>query len=223
MRSLILILSVVLWIPFPAHAQNRPYVGVAFHVSTQDSHRRGTAPSLPTTGAGGTAIGMVLEGGMLITDRLALGAELSVPQRFTALQQTNHLRVFQHESRHRDLALSAVMRGRLGSNRSVGLWVIGGGGVVHESTRQRRRDQATPIPTSPPVFGPYSSEYSFTRWTPAAVAGADVEVAVTRGLVMAPEFRVHLIRRRAADGSMSWLLGLEEIVFRSGVALRFVF
>jgi hypothetical protein len=34
---------------------------------------------------------------------------------------------------------------------------------------------------------------------------------------------VHLIRRSAADGSMGWLLGLEEIVFRSGVALRFAF
>jgi hypothetical protein len=42
----------------------------------------------------------------------------------------------------------------------------------------KRRDQAGVLPAFPPAFGPYSDEYSFTRWTGAAVAGGDIEILV---------------------------------------------
>ena len=140
--------------------------------STQRSHRQGSAPSLPTGGAGGTAIGAVIEAGGLLTSRIGLGIEISVPSRFTALQETDYIRVFQQESRHRDLALSAVVREIVLSKRRVRLGLVEGIGFVQESTLQRRRDQAGILPAFPPTFGPYSEEYSFTRWTLAALIGA---------------------------------------------------
>ena len=48
-----------LGIPGIAGAQEpRVYVGGAGMLSVQGSHRQGSGPSLPTTGAGGTAIGV---------------------------------------------------------------------------------------------------------------------------------------------------------------------
>ena len=73
----------------------RTYVGATGMLSTQGSHRQGTAPSLPTTGAEGTAIGVTAEAGALLTPRLALGIEVSLPRRFRSVQEIDHLRVFQ--------------------------------------------------------------------------------------------------------------------------------
>jgi hypothetical protein len=101
----------VLGVPGISSAQDRRlYIGASAMLSTQSSHRQGSAPSLPTGGAGGTAIGVAIEGGGLLTSRIGLGIEISLPSRFTALQETDYLRVFQQESRHRDLALSGVVR-----------------------------------------------------------------------------------------------------------------
>ena len=50
----------------------RTYVDATGMLSAQGSHRQGTAPSLPTTGAEGTAIGVTAEAGALLTPRLAL-------------------------------------------------------------------------------------------------------------------------------------------------------
>src|SRR5688572_1405263 len=55
---------------------------------------QGTAPSLPTTGAEGTAIGVSAEAGAWLMPRLALGIEVSLPRRFRSLQEIDHLRVF---------------------------------------------------------------------------------------------------------------------------------
>ena len=51
----------------PAFAQDsEAYIGAGGFVSIQGSHRQGSAPSLPTTGAGGTTIG-VLEAGVFVS------------------------------------------------------------------------------------------------------------------------------------------------------------
>jgi len=222
-RSLAAVVVVgALGIPSADAQDGGVYVGGAGMLSTQGSHRQGTAPSLPKTGAGGTAIGATVEAGGLLTRRIALGVELSFPDRFTAVQQTDHARVFQHESRHRDMIISGLVRAIAGSRR-VRLGIVGGGGVVQENTRQRRRDQVGPFPTFPPVFGPYSDEYSFSRWTLAALAGADVEIMIARHVAIVPQMRVHFVRRSDDTTVPSWALGLDSVVLRPAIGVRAMF
>lgn len=207
-----------------AGAQNgRAYVGAAGMLSTQGSHRQGSGPSLPTTGAEGSAVGATVETGVFLIPRVALGVEASLPRRFTSLQETDYVRVFQQESRHRDLAISGVLRVTTSPARRIRLGIVGGAGLVQESTRQRRRDQAGLLPRYPPLFGPYSDEYSFTRWTVAGLAGADVEVAITHGVAVVGQLRSHVIRRSSDPSEPGWALGLDRLVLRPAVGLRATF
>jgi len=201
----------------------RAYIGASAMLSTQTSHRQGSAPSLPTGGAGGTAIGVAMEGGGLLTPRIGVGIEMSLPTRFTALQETDYIRVFQQESRHRDLALSGVVREIVVSTRRARLGIVEGIGFAHESTLQRRRDQTGLLPAFPPTFGPYSDKYSFTRWTGAAVAGVDFEILVTPHTAIVPAVRVHFIKRSSDPAEPGWALGLSSIGMRAAIGVRATF
>jgi hypothetical protein len=214
----------VLGVPGISRAQDRSvYIGASAMLSTQSSHRQGSAPSLPTGGAGGTAIGVAVEGGGLLNSRIGLGIEFSLPSRFTALQETDYIRVFQQESRHRDMALSGVVREIVVSKRRARLSIVEGIGFVQESTLQRRRDQAGVLPAFPPTFGPYTDEYSFTRWTGAAVAGGDLEILVTPHTAIVPAVRVYFIQRSSDPGEPGWALGLSSIGIRAAVGVRATF
>ena len=222
MRTVLAIM--VLGVPAISSAQDRRvYIGASAMLSTQSSHRQGSAPSLPTGGAGGTAIGIAIEGGGLLTSRIGLGIEISLPSRFRALQETDYTRVFQQESRHRDLALSGVVREIVVSKPRARLSVVEGIGFVHESTLQRRRDQAGVLPAFPPTFGPYTDEYSFTRWTGAAVAGGDLEILVTPHTAIVPAVRVHFIKRSSDPSEPGWALGLSSIGIRAAIGVRATF
>ena len=203
--------------------ESRFYVGGAGLLSTQGSHTQGSSPSLPTTGAGGTAIGIAVEAGGYLTHRYTLGVEVSVPRSFTSLQETDYLRAFQQESRHRDAAISGVFRAILDPARQVRVVIVGGGGLVRESTRQRRRDQVGLLPTFPPVFGPYSEEDLFTRRTVAAIVGGDMEMAVASHLAIVPQMRAHFIRRSDDPSQPGWALGLNSLVIRAGIGMRTAF
>ena len=214
----------MLGIPKAAGAQDiRAYIGGAAMVSAQGSHRQGSAPSLPTTGAGGTAAGVTVEAGTFLTRHAALGIEVSLPHRFTSVQEVDYLRVFQLESRHRDMTVSGLVRGMAGSAGGVRLGFVGGGGFVQESTRQRRRDQEGSLAIYPPAFGPYSTEYSFSRWTIAALAGVDVEIAITPRVAVVPQMRAHFVRRSSDPSQPGWALGLSSLIVRPGIGVRATF
>jgi hypothetical protein len=224
MKPILLAAIVLLAHLAPALAQDsRAYAGAGSVVSVQGSHRQGSAPSLPTTGAGGTAIGVAFEAGAFLTPRIALGVEVSLPRRFTAIQETDYSRVFQQKSHHRDVALSGVVRTVLGTSPRVRVALVAGGGVVNESTHQQRRDQQGPLPTYPPVFGPYSEEYSFTRWTVGALAGADVEMRIAARVALVPQIRAHFIRRSSDGSEQGWALGLNTLVLRPALLVRTTF
>jgi hypothetical protein len=220
-------IAVVVFASLPvssAGAQDaRGYVGGAGMLSIQGSHRQGTAPSLPTTGAEGEAVGATVEAGAFLTRRVALGVEFSFPQRFASMQETDYSRVIQQQSRHRDVAISGIVRWTVGSDRRVRLGIVGGGGAVQESTRQRRRDQSGALPTFPPVFGPYSDEFSFTRWTVGVLAGADVEIAITPHVAVVPQMRAHVVRRSSDPSQPGWALGLNSVVMRPAINVRALF
>jgi hypothetical protein len=207
-----------------ASAQDaRAYAGVGGLLSIQGSHRQGSGPSLPTTGADGTAVGVTADAGAFLTPRVAIGLEVSLPRRFTAVQETQYMRVFQQESRHRDVIISGLLRAVINPAQRVQLGVVGGGGVVQESTRQRRRDHEGLLPTYPPGFGPYSDEYAFTRWTAAALVGVDLAIAIAPRVAVVPQLRVHFVRRSSEPSQQGWALGLSSVVLRPAIGVRAAF
>ena len=224
MPARLLLLSIVISIPAVCSAQDgQTYVGAFVMVSTQDSHRQGSAPSLPTSGAGGTAIGATFEVGRMLAPRVAVGAELSLPSRFTALQETDYIRVFQQESRHRDLALSGIVREVAVATARVKVGAVEGIGLVQESTLQRRRDQATALPTFPPVLGPFSDEYSFSRQTLGLLVGGDAEISLTTHVALVPGIRVHFVWRSDDPSEPGWALGLSSVLLRAAIGVRSTF
>jgi hypothetical protein len=208
----------------PAIAQDsRGYAGASGLVSIQGSHVQGSAPSVPTTGAGGTAVGVGFEAGAFLTPRIGLGVEVSLPRRFTSIQETDYSRVFQQSSRHHDVALSGVIRAVVRSSSHLRVGLVAGGSIVTERTVQQRRDQQGLLPTYPPVFGPYSDEYSFARWTMGALVGADVEVPLAPHVALVPQIRAHVIRRSSDPSEQGWALGLDTLVLRPALSVRTTF
>jgi len=221
--GLALVLAAVIGATGAEAQERRGYVGGAGLVSIQNAHRQGSSPSLPRTGASGTAFGVLAEAGGFLTPHVALGAELSLPARYASLQETDYFRVFQHESRHRDMAISGVVRVIVNPTGPVRLGIVGGGGFVQENTKQRRRDQVGVIPATPPVFGPWSEEMSFTRWTAATVAGADADFAISSHLAIVPALRIHFVPRSDDTSEPGWFLGLSSVVWRPSVGVRATF
>jgi hypothetical protein len=149
--------------------------------------------------------------------------EANLPRRFTSIQETDYSRVFQQKSRHRDVTLSGVVRAVLDPSSRVRVDLVAGGSVVNESTLQQRRDQQGPLPTYPPVFGPYSDEYSFARWTLGVLAGADVELSIMPHVALVPQIRAHFIRRSSDPSEQAWALGLGTAVLRPALSVRTTF
>jgi len=225
LKSILPALAIILLSPpAPSIAQDsRAYAGASGLVSIQGSHVQGSAPSLPTTGAGGTTVGVGLEAGAFLTPRIALGMEVSLPRHFTSIQETDYSRVFQQKSRHRDVVLSAVVRAVLGASSRLRVDLIAGSSVISESTQQQRRDQQSPLPSYPPVFGPYSDEYSFARWTLGGLVGADVEMAIGPHVALVPQIRAHFIQRSSDPSEQGWALGLNTLVLRPALLVRTTF
>ena len=208
-------------VPQGASAQdNRLYAGGSLFVSTQDSHRQGTAPSLPLTGVGGTTWGIGAEFGGLVTQHVAIGVEFTLPARIESVQETDYSRVFQIESRYRDVTLSGVARFRTSPLGTVRIAAVAGGGLVHESALQRRRDGLSLLGDASSGFGPYGEEIPTERWTTGVVFGGDVEVTVSRHLSVVPGLRIHWVRRSDDAGELMWFLGLSSVVWRPGFSLR---
>ena len=73
------------------------------------------------------------------------------------------------------------------------------------------------------MFGLYSDEYSFTRWTGTALVGADVEIAIKSRVAIVPQMRAHFIRRSSDPSEPGWALGLNSIIFRPAIGVRATF
>ena len=159
----------------------RTYVGATGMLSAQDSHRQSAAPSLPTTGAEGTAIGVTAEAGALLTPRLALGIEISFPHRFRSVAGDRSPARFSRRAatvtrRSRGCSVRSPFRGMACSSES---WEAAGtlrkvrasGGAIKEDRCRRSRPCSDPkrksIP-SPDGRLPHSSAQMWKSQFPLA-------------------------------------------------------
>jgi hypothetical protein len=164
----------------------------------------------PVAGDRGQRIGLWLEAGRWATSRVGIGAEVSVPGSFDAVQQS---RVYEARNEHRDVVISGVLRYvyfRAGRTR---LDVVGGGGVADAKTvqRSRRRDTATG------VLSPRVDEVVIRRIGALVTGGADVQIAVAGRVAITPSLRLYYTERGPANATS---LGLGRFLVRTGVGLQ---
>ncbi len=215
-----------------ARAQDaRGWVGGAGLFSIQSSHRPGLSPSLPRTGVDGSSFGAVAELGWFVTPAVSIGVEISLPGRFTSVQETNYFRSFRMENRYRDLVVSALVRAHAPRVGPFRFEVAAGPSIVQESSIQRRADETGPIFGNLPAnFGPYGPESELTHKRFGVTMGTGLAIAVSPRVSIVPEMRVHWIPR-AKDGYDSstdsfddtWYLGLSPWVYRPAISVRATF
>jgi hypothetical protein len=127
-------------------------------------------------------------------------------------------------NRYRDTTLSGVVRIRTARLGAVRVAAVGAGGLVQESSIQRRRDAMGLFPfTTPVVFGPYGEEMPTTRWTYGISFGGEVEIALSSHTALVPGMRIQWVRRSEDPGELMWFLGLDAIVYRPSVGFRAYF
>ena len=200
---------------------DRLYAGVSGMLSTQTSTQPGQGSSVPTTGVGGTALGISGEFGAFLTPSVSLAFEVSVPARVESLQYTG-IPSAQIDNQHRDLVLSGLFHVHVVPAGPVRLALVGGPGVIQENTLQR----TALAPFGSEDFGPYGPETTLTRWTFGLTAGADLGIRVGQHVQIVPQIRVHWIDRAnlgSGNDSASAFLGLATVVIRPAVGVRVSF
>jgi hypothetical protein len=194
-------------------------------VSIQGSHAPYDPVSLPGPdryqGVGGDGFGGTAEIGGFLTRRVSLGVEVSIPNRFTAVQDTGGFFGRRIESRHRDLAFSALFGWHVNRGGAAQIVVVSGPAVVREDTLQR----SAYGDYSGTIFTSFGEESELGRWTVGMAAGIDIPLRVTQRVDLVPHLRAYWVQRASVTVTSrneynSFALGLGEFVWRPGVGVR---
>ena len=161
---------------------------------------------------------------------MSISAEVSLPARFTSVQETDYFQTFRRENHYRDLILSALLRVHTPRKGPMRLEVVAGPSIVQESSIQRTAEAIGTWPTFTGQFSPYGAESEITHRRFGVTMGAGLSAAVSSRVSIVPSMRVHWIPR-AADSydsrtdsfDQTWYLGLSPWVFRPAVSVRATF
>lgn len=196
-----------------------PTVSLAFAL-IDASLIRGTVccqsnPSLPTTGIGGSSVGILAGLDVRVSRRVGVDAELSLPA-FASDEQaaTKYL----HKVRFRDTLLSGYVRFRLRPESTTGVHLLGGASLVFSNVQISSADLEFVPSMHYGPFGPYERwPYGERRF---ALSGG-VDVPIGRGRVaVVPGVRLHYIFREEV---MADQVGLGRWSIRPCIGVRVAF
>jgi hypothetical protein len=199
----------------PACSQDaRGYAGAGLLWSTQNAATPCEGSSCAKPGVGGSAPGVTAEFGWFVQPAVSLSAEISIPARFEAIQ-TSGIPTQRYDHNYRDLAISGLVHIQTPAIGPVRAAIVGGGGLVQESTTYRTAN----APFDSSTYGPDGDEQTLTRAAWELVAGADLELQLSRRVSVVPEVRMHWISR-APLGVSTGSLALGSLVWRPAIGLR---
>jgi len=183
------------------------------------------SPDMPQPGIGGTALGLVGTLGVMVSSRLSVAAEVSLPDRFVARQELRYSFSALYESRHRDLIASLLLHVHGRSTGRVRPEFVAGVSYVREDTLQRTASQTGPAFPPTGVYGPFFPEQSLTRDTFAFTVGEDVGIPIAKRLTLVPQARLHWIARAdlSQPDARNATLFLGSVAVRAALALRAIF
>ncbi len=85
-------------------------MGGAFMFSGQGASTPNAAPDTAKPGVGGKAIGVVGSIGVFLSPHVSLAFEISLPERFDAMQELHYFFSAQYDNHHRDVILSGLVQ-----------------------------------------------------------------------------------------------------------------
>jgi hypothetical protein len=210
-----------------ARAQDLPaYASGSFMTSWQGSKTGSLDPHLPSTGVGGTAIGVVGDVGRFLRPAMSISFELSLPATFESLQMINaslECVPARIDDAHRDTVYSGLFHFHVLRTGSVHLALIAGPDVVREHTTSREAlgGSTCGFGGTPGVFGPYGAATEVARWTVGASGGVDLEIKLNRRVAIVPQVRIHVISREGPlSDTASGNLALSPLVIRTAIGVR---
>jgi hypothetical protein len=163
----------------------------------------------------GSSWGITAEVGHFVAQNVSVAFAVDVPSRFESFQTTAIPNV-RSDNLHRETSLSGLLGVHTPRFGAVRLAVIGGGGLLQESTDYR--EAVAPFQSS--AYGPYGPTISVSRWTFEVIAGGDAEFIVAPHVSIVPRLTVHLVDREAPGDGRSGLFRLGTVVWRTAFSVR---
>jgi hypothetical protein len=147
-------------------------------------------PSLPTTGIGGSAVGVVLGLDVPVSRRIGIDAEFSAP----AFAE-DHQEAVKYKSniRFRDTLLSGYVRFFLRPGTTVSIEPVAGASLVFSNVQ----GSGSGLVFTPTMgYGPYSDWSRFNQGQKLFALSGGLDVRIGRGrFAFVPTFRLHYIFR----------------------------
>lgn len=208
----------------PAQAQTRGFVGGGAFVSPWRPADVPGSPSLSYENESPDpfVLGVAAEAGVGLGPRLQLAVEVGLPARGEIAQTHFYFNPFKKDIRFRETTVFGVARIGLAPGTAVGVDVVGGGGLVRQSSLERVAEGR--FGTSGYSFGTFGPEHEVTRLTWGAVGGLDVPIGLGPRASLVPQARVFYVDR----GDIAELpgfpaFGLPDVTIRVGLNLRLHF
>jgi hypothetical protein len=178
-------------------------------------------PSLPTTGIGGSAVGIVLGLDVALSRTIGIDAEFSAPA-----FATDHQEAFKYKDnvRHRDMLLSGYARFFLRRGSMLRIEPVAGGSLVFSNVQTSTSYLVDLVYTPPQIsatYGPYGEYVRFDEGQELFALSGGLDVAIGRGrFAIVPTFRLHYIFREEV---LKDQVGLGHWAIRPGVGVRIAF
>jgi hypothetical protein len=172
-------------------------------------------PSLPTTGIGGSAVGIVLGLDVALSPRIGIDAEFSVPAFATDHQEAVK---YKDDVRHRDTLLSGYARFFLRRGSMLRIEPVAGASLVFSNVQT---STSYLVFTPNQAYGPYGEYVRFDQGQKRFALSGGLDVAIGRGhFAIVPTFRLHYIFREEV---LKDQVGLGHWAIRPGVGVRIAF
>jgi hypothetical protein len=194
------------------------YFGIAGMYSTQEAGTPYQGSSGIKPGTGGSAFGIDAEWGGFVTRALSVSVELSLPARFEVVRSAG-IPNERFDTHYRDVMVSVLVHAHTPRVGRVRAAAVGGAGFVRESAVFRTAF----APFGSNAYGPDGPEQMQANTTGGLVFGGDIELFVTKHVVIGPQMRVHWVNRADAPGDPMWSYALGSWLWRPALGLRIVY
>jgi hypothetical protein len=177
-------------------------------------------PSLPTTGIGGSAVGIVLGLDVALSPGIGIDAEFSAPAFAEDHQEAIK---YKNNVRHRDTLLSGYARFFLRRGSMLRIEPVAGVSLVFSNV-QTSTSTSYLVYTPDQIYaadGPYGEYVRYDQGQKGFALSGGLDVAMGRGRVaIVPTFRLHYIFREEV---LKDQVGLGHWAIRPGVGVRIAF
>ena len=226
-RTVVFLLAVLGSVRLASAQDSHPYIGGALELTTFGVHSfetGGPGSTYVNTTDDPTVVGVIIEGGGVVSRTVAVGAEMHIPFGRTGVTNTHgYFNPYIRLSQYRELSLLGIVHGYVPSSGRVRVGMLAGAGIVFANSL----DQTSTCNFDPSIpCSAFSPAQEATRPFLGATVGGDVAIQTTHHLSIVPQFRVFWVNRGQDVNSGSTedhpfvILGIDRVSYRGGIGVR---